>query len=130
MRMRFVTLALVLVSLLGCESGNARTPESETSTPVQQDGSAANPPAVSNATERPESPAPTPPSRGPAPAYIRAECAMEVDEEATGFFLAYGPLNDANADQILGMWRQSVDGATAMAYTRCLNVKWNFKDGY
>lgn len=76
-------------------------------------------------------PAPSPStastSRGPVPMRIRADCAMEADPEAYELFLAYGPLNESNAPRIIEMWRQSANQRQLMAYTRCLNVNWNFK---
>lgn len=88
-------------------------------------------PSTATSMTRSTSPAPSrssSTSRGPVPLRIRASCAIEADEDgATEIFLAYGPMDESNGQRLLELWRQSASSLALMAYTRCLNVNWNFK---
>lgn len=53
------------------------------------------------------------------PDEVKTRCALQVDEDAMGFFDG----RRVDTDQ----WRQTINQAQNMAYTRCLN-QWNFRN--
>jgi hypothetical protein len=62
-----------------------------------------------------------PRKKGPIPGAIKTRSALEADEDAMGFVAGDGTGVD------IDRWRQQASPVDQMAYTRCLNTSWNFK---